>query len=43
MKKLLALLIMGMILISISACPQSRCPHGQCVAPEDSETPAKAE
>lgn len=41
MKKLLTLLIMGMIVISISGCPEQKCPHGQCVAPEGAETPAK--
>jgi len=40
MKKLLALLIMGLILISISGCPESKCPHGQCGPPEDAEKPA---
>ena len=37
MKKLLALLIMGMILISINGCPESKCPQGHCVAPEDNK------
>ena len=37
MKKLLVLLIMGMVLISFSGCPESKCPQGQCVEPENTK------
>lgn len=41
MKKLLALLIISLLVIAVSGCPESKFPHGQQAKPADA--PEKSE